>query len=70
MSKFSLKCCSKERRTNITQPCPPWTMGMQSFSPIMAYCAPAGWQLYIGLMMPLRSFALISQLMGDPFAWL
>jgi len=56
-SKFSLKCCAKSSRTNIVQPCPPCTSGMQSLMPMPAYWAPAGWQSYIGLMMPARSRA-------------
>ena len=58
ISKLSLRCCEISRRTNITQPWPPWTMPMQSLMPIEAYCAPAGWQVKIGLMVPIRSLAL------------
>ena len=54
MSKFSLKCWANSRRTNMLHPWPPWTRGMQSLTPMPAYWAPAGWQSYIGLMMPAR----------------
>jgi hypothetical protein len=36
---------------------------MQSFTPMLTNCAPAGWQVKMGLMVPMRDFSLISQAM-------
>jgi hypothetical protein len=40
---------------------------MQSFTPMLTNCAPAGWQVKMGLMVPMRDFSLISQAMMISF---